>query len=117
MKYVIDAQLPRQLVPLFQRVGCDAIHTRSLPKGNRTSDTFIATYADREDRIVVTKDGDFVQSHLLLQQPHRLFVIATGNMTNAELFALLFPQLLHIDTLFATNTYLELTKIALIIHE
>ena len=117
MKYVTDAQLPRQLVPLFQRVGCDAIHTRSLPKGNRTSDTFIASYADHEDRVVVTKDADFVQSHLLVQQPQRLFVIATGNITNTELFALLLPQLPHIDTLFATHTYLELTKIALIIHK
>lgn len=104
------------LNPLFQQIGYDAIHTRALPKGNSTSDTTIATYADRDDRIVATKDADFVRSHLLSQQPKRLFVIATGNITNAELFALLLPQLQHIDALFTTHTYLELTKIAIIIH-
>lgn len=118
MKYVIDAELPRQLIPLFiALIGCDTIHTRSLPKGNRTSDTSIATYADRDGRIVVTKDADFVHSHLLIQQPQRLFVIATGNITNSELFALLLPRVSHFDTLFAMHKYLELTKIALIIHE
>ena len=117
MKYIIDAQLPRQLILLLHNIGCDAIHARSLPKGNRASDTFISTYADRDGRVVVTKDADFVRSHLLIQQPQRLFVIATGNITNLELFALMLPQLPHIDTLFATHTYLELTKIALIIHE
>ena len=35
----------------------------------------------------------------------------------SELFAIIIPQLPHIDTLFAKHTYLELTKIALIIHE
>ena len=37
-----------------------------LPTGNRTSDADISRLADSEERIVVTKDSDFRDSHLLV---------------------------------------------------
>ena len=45
--------------------------------------------ADREERIVVTKDEDFVQSLWLKKQPQRLLLIAMGNIGNAELAQLI----------------------------
>jgi predicted nuclease of predicted toxin-antitoxin system len=35
MKILLDAQLPRSLVPLLQAEGCDTLHTLDLPDGNR----------------------------------------------------------------------------------
>ena len=59
-----------------------------LPDGNRTTDARIAEVADGEDRVVVTKDRDFRDGHLLSSSPRRLLVVATGNITNSTLLAL-----------------------------
>jgi predicted nuclease of predicted toxin-antitoxin system len=39
----------------------------------------------QEERIVVTKDTDFFDSFLIRQQPYKLLLVSTGNITNAEL--------------------------------
>lgn len=55
---------------IFQKVGYEAIHVESLPKGDETSDRTIAEYADDHQLMVVTKDSDFYYSHMILDQPH-----------------------------------------------
>ncbi|MHB1808467.1 MAG: DUF5615 family PIN-like protein [Solirubrobacteraceae bacterium] len=65
MNFLIDAQLPLRLSNLLADAGHDSVHTSSLPDGNRTSDRRRATIADSESRVVVTKDRDFRDSHLL----------------------------------------------------
>lgn len=64
MKFLIDAQLPILLARRLIEAGHDAIHTIDLPGGNRTPDDAIAQLADAEDRVVVSKDDDFRDSHL-----------------------------------------------------
>ena len=91
MKILLDAQLPRSLVPLLQAEGCDTLHTLDLPDGNRSSDSSISALADHQGRIVFSKDADFIQSHLLQGTPKQLLVIATGNIRNPELKTLLLP--------------------------
>jgi predicted nuclease of predicted toxin-antitoxin system len=59
------------------------LHTLDLPDGNRTSDTAIIELACRDDRIVITKDADFVSSHLRTGRPPSLLLKATVNMGNA----------------------------------
>jgi predicted nuclease of predicted toxin-antitoxin system len=44
--------------------GCDAVHTLDLPDGNRTTDERINDAANREQRVLVAKDADFVDSHV-----------------------------------------------------
>ncbi|MFN8456395.1 MAG: DUF5615 family PIN-like protein [Anaerolineae bacterium] len=65
MKFLIDAQLPRRLVYRLQEAGHDAIHTLDLPLGNRSPDQVISEISEREQRIVMTKDADFVKSFRL----------------------------------------------------
>ena len=96
MKFLVDAHLPRRLVFRLRAVGYDAIHTLDLPNRNRTSDQDILAVAARESRIVVTKDADFVNSFILNHEPPKLLLISTGNITNAELEALLLPNLVTI---------------------
>lgn len=62
MNFLVDAHLPRRLVYRLREAGYDAIHTRDLPRGNRTPDAVINDLSVREQRIVVTKDEDFVPS-------------------------------------------------------
>jgi hypothetical protein len=58
--------------------GCDATHALDLPDGNRSTDEQIIQFAEQERRIVVTKDADFVNSHLLSGRPAKLLLVSTG---------------------------------------
>ena len=116
MKFLVDAQLPRRLARWLQRSGHEALHTLDLPDGNRTTDAEINALAARDSRIVVTKDADFVNSHLLRGLPPRLLVIATGNITNDGLEALFAAHLAAVVVAFQTGEYVELTRTNLIVH-
>lgn len=65
MKFVVDAQFPLKLAVALTAAGHDAVHTLNLPDKNRSSDTFISRIADSEARIVISKDADFVTSHIV----------------------------------------------------
>jgi predicted nuclease of predicted toxin-antitoxin system len=116
MKFLVDAQLPRRLAQRLQAVGHDALHTLDLPDQNRTTDQSILAIAAAEERVVVTKDADFVHSHILLGEPAQLLLIATGNITNAELETLLLPQLPAIVSALETHAFVEMNRHSLIIH-
>lgn len=87
MKF-LGAQLPVRLAQLLTRTGHDAIHTAELPSGNRSSDRAVIDVADAQGRVVITKDRDFRDGHLLHGAPQKLLVIATGNITNDALLSL-----------------------------
>ena len=57
---------------------------------------------------MVTKDADFVDSHLLRGRPAKLLLISTGNISNRELEALLVPLIADIVREFQTNSFIEL---------
>lgn len=67
---------------MLNECGHEAIHTSSLPEGNRPTDRQISTIADAQGGVVVTKDADFRNSHLLSGSPRRLLIVTTGNITN-----------------------------------
>lgn len=89
MNFLVDAQLPRHVVTWLTAIGCDAVHTLDLPDGNRTTDREVNDLAEREQRVVVTKDADFVDSHVLHARPAKLLLVSTGNISNRDLEALL----------------------------
>jgi predicted nuclease of predicted toxin-antitoxin system len=72
--------------------------------------------ADHDGRIVVTKDADFRNSHLLSDSPKRLLVVATGNIRNADLLELFEARLAEIEEAFILSQYVELTQSAVIAH-
>ena len=88
MKFLVDAQLPRRLALRLREAGHESIHTLDLPQGNRTTDTFINDLSIRGHYVVITKDADFVNSFILNRRPHKLLLVSTGNISNAELEAL-----------------------------
>ena len=117
MRFLIDAQLPQSFCDWLRYNGHDALHTLDLDLGNRTPDFEIISIADREGRVVVTKDHDFVLSFLLRNTPHRLMMVASGNISNAELQRLIERALPSIEEAFETARYIEISKNDLIIHE
>lgn len=116
MKFLVDAQLPPRLVRLLTDAGHDALHTSELPAGNRTTDTEVSARADADGRVVVTKDADFRDSHLLSGRPRRLLVVATGNITNNALMTLFTRNLDAVVASLAEAEYVELGPAALVVH-
>lgn len=115
MKFLVDAQLPRRAVGWLLAAGCDAIHTLDLPGKNHTTDAQIIDLADREQRAVITKDADFVDSHTLHGRPAKLLLVSTGNLSNADLEALVVPHIPSIIQEFQTNYFLELGRMGVVV--
>jgi predicted nuclease of predicted toxin-antitoxin system len=116
VKFLVDAQLPAVLAQLLAQAGHDSIHTSGLPNGNRSTDREIAEFADAAGRVVITKDRDFRDSHLLVGSPQRLLVIATGNIRNVDLVALIDANLGAIVSALDEARYIELGTESLIVH-
>jgi predicted nuclease of predicted toxin-antitoxin system len=116
VKFLVDAQLPARLARHLIAAGHDARHTSDLPNANRTSDAEICLTADAEERVVVTKDRDLRDSHLLRGSPRRLLVIATGNITNNELLSLIEANLGEIEAALDEAAFVELASDRLIVH-
>ncbi|MEL7332610.1 MAG: DUF5615 family PIN-like protein [Cyanobacteria bacterium J06560_2] len=117
MNFLVDAQLPTRLALLIESSGHDAIHTKSLTLANATPDAEINEISMREQRIVVTKDADFVESFLLQDKPYKLLLVATGNIRNAELEYLFSACLNELVIAFETHRYIELGRDEMIIHQ
>jgi len=116
VRFLVDAQLPKRLARWLAEAGHDAMHTLDLPLGNRTPDVEIVSIAMREQRVVVTKDDDFVRSFLLSGEPSSLLLIATGNISNLELEKIMRANISRIETVLATHRFIELQRDALVVH-
>ncbi len=116
MKFLIDAQLPRRLALAVQAQGHDAVHTLDLPDGNYTSDKQINELSLEDQRVVVTKDADFVNSFLVLKRPFKLLLVSTGNITNRELEVLFLSQLPKLVDAFKDHSYIEVNRTSFIVH-
>lgn len=97
--------------------GHDVVHTLDLPQGNRTSDYEILDVADRTQRVVVTKDDDFVQSFLITGRPARLLLVSTGNISNDKLEKIVRGHILEVVRAFEAASFVELGRESLTLHE
>jgi predicted nuclease of predicted toxin-antitoxin system len=115
MRFLLDAQLPKRLASIFAEARHDVIHTSDLPLGNRTPDAELIRIAERDQRVVVTKDRDFEVSHLVRGEPSKLLLVTTGNLTNRELAAVLTESLATITEALTEVGYVELTASSVVI--
>lgn len=116
MKFVVDAQLPKTLSDFIKSQGQDSIHTLELPNKNKTRDGFITQLAIAEQRVVITKDTDFLESYVLRKAPPKLLLIKTGNIRNSELISLFGKHIELIAELFSTHSLIEMTKTEIVVH-
>ncbi len=116
MKFLVDAQLPRQLAEGLKWRGHDALHTLDLPLGNRTGDNEINRISVEEQRVVISKDADFVNSFLLFGKPFKLLLISVGNIPNRALLELFDKNLPMLVAALASYEFVELTSSQLIQH-
>ncbi len=116
MKFLIDAQFPYRLKTWLVANNFDAIHTSDLPKQNLTEDNEIAHIADHTQRIVITKDSDFLKLKILRNIPQKLLLITTGNIGNNELLALFERNFAKAIQLFASYEVVEINNSFVIGH-
>ena len=116
MKFLVNAQLPPLLADWLSEKGFDTLHTNDLPDGDETEDQYIRQIADSNERIVITKDSDFHDSHLLQNKPAKLLLVTTGNLKNRQLMDLFRKNLSEIIRLFNYYHLIELTNDEIIVH-
>ena len=116
MKILVDAQLPKSLAEMFRRGGFDAIHTLELPNKNLTTDSDICAIADNDDRVIITKDSDFLQSHILKSSPKRLIIVHTGNIKNSRLLEIFKEHISDLNEILTTSSLVEVYENKIIIH-
>lgn len=117
MKFLIDANLPFKLAKGFKNLGYDVAHTNELPNQERTTDEEINSLSKEEERIVITKDADFLDSHIINGIPPKLLLITTGNISNSELRHILEVNFKRILQLFENYDLIEMDNEKLIVHE
>lgn len=86
MKFLIDNQLPKVLAEYLRALGHDSQHVLDVGLAD-ASDTSICRYAESEDRILISKDEDFLY---LSNQPRsriRLIWVRLGNCRTTALLA------------------------------
>jgi predicted nuclease of predicted toxin-antitoxin system len=88
-----------------------------LPLRNRTPDRVINEISEREERIVITKDEDFVNSFTLYHKPYKLLLVSTGNIKNADLERLFSQNIQQIAEAFEKHSFVELGRTSFTIHE
>lgn len=116
MKFLVDAQLPRHLAASLKWLGHDVLHTLDLPSGNRTPDWRLNEISVQGQRIVVTKDADFVNSFLLSGVPYKLLLVSTGNISNKELESIFAKNLSAIVGALEIYEFVEIDRTSMIEH-
>lgn len=109
MKFLVDAQLPKRMCSWIVEAGHQATHTTELPRGNRTTDLELVELADQLDAVLVTKDDDFVRGFLVKRSPRKLLLVATGNISNADLERLFCANVTAIEQALTEGSFVELS--------
>lgn len=116
MKFLVDAQLPQRLARWLETAGHDALHTLDLYERNRTGDTAINETSLREQRVVITKEEDFVDMFLLCHTPYKLLLVSTGHISNKKLERLFQDNLTEIVKTLEFCYFVALDLATLICH-
>ena len=100
LKFIVDTQLPPSLSQKLILDGFDSIHTTSFENGHLMNDKTIRHIAVTENRIVITKDTDFLDYFILRGAPPQVLLIELGNISNSRLFAIFNSNIEQIKKLF-----------------
>ncbi|PSR05700.1 MAG: hypothetical protein BRD50_00055 [Bacteroidetes bacterium SW_11_45_7] len=110
MKFIVDAQLPKSLSDYINQKGHDSIHTLELPDQNRTQDKQIIQVADEENRVVISKDVDFLETFIVKSEPKKLIMVKTGNIVNKNLLNLIAQNFEMLITMIERSNLVEISR-------
>lgn len=78
---------------------------------------FITKFCLLENRILITKDNDFLASFLVNEEPKKLIIVRTGNIGNQELLTLFKNNIVKIKELLALGNLIEMTRKDIVLHK
>lgn len=84
MKFLIDNQLPTALAEYLQQRGYDCRHVLEVDLA-RASDAEVCRYANDQERIIVSKDEDFLYFATKPESKIRLLWVRLGNCRTSAL--------------------------------
>ena len=116
MRVLIDAHLPKRLSEFLSARDIESKHTLDLPEKNATPDSEIIRVADDENRIVISKDSDFLDNYILDGCPKKLLIVSTGNVNNRNLIRLFEKNLETLKSLFEENSVIEINEDEIQVH-
>ncbi|REL32812.1 hypothetical protein DYD21_13375 [Rhodohalobacter sp. SW132] len=116
MRVLVDAHLPKRLSEFLSTHEIESKHTLELPKKNATPDSEIIQTADQEERIVISKDRDFLDNYILDGSPEKLLIVSTGNINNQNLIRLFKNNLETLKSLFEENSVIEINEEEIRVH-
>ena len=82
------AHIPFGPVKRLRHNGIEATHVNRILNGSESSGCEIAAFVDGNDMLLISKDGDFRDSHFLTCTPARSLRITLGNRSYTELTTL-----------------------------
>ena len=105
MKVLCDVHISFKLISFFRRKNIEAIHVNTILDSFFSSDKAIATYADQNKLIVITKDIDFRNSYFIRKSPQRLIRICLGNINTTDLITIFEQQLNFLEKAYQSHTF------------
>jgi predicted nuclease of predicted toxin-antitoxin system len=115
MRVLCDVHIPYRLVNRLRELGVDATHVNRVLDGSTSKDAAIAEFVDTHEMLLVTKDSDFRDSHLVSGTPAQVLRLTLGNLTNSELISLIEAHWTVIAQLCVSEScYMELSRDGLI---
>jgi predicted nuclease of predicted toxin-antitoxin system len=119
MDFLIDVHLPISLSKfLSQQSECTSVHINQILQKWHTTDAEICKYADTRNLVVITKDGDFKNSHFINKTPKKIIRVALGNISNADIILLFTRYLPVILPLSVKNEfYIEIDNEQIIVSD
>ncbi|MBX9615795.1 MAG: DUF5615 family PIN-like protein [Caulobacteraceae bacterium] len=91
MKFLVDQNLPTGLLPILSALGHDAVHVKLMGLAEAT-DEALWTLASQDDRVVISKDSDFLI--LARRRPEgALLRLVLGNCSNITLYEVVRREL------------------------
>ncbi len=106
MRFLCDVHISIQLAKRLSEAGCDCVHVNRLPERWHTTDQVVARIADLEDRILITKDSDFRDSHIIKGIPRKLIKVNLGNIPSPTLIQMILDHLDEIERLNERDRFL-----------
>jgi predicted nuclease of predicted toxin-antitoxin system len=88
-----------------------------LPQNNATPDSEILRLVSDNDRVVITKDSDFLNSYLIKGIPRKLILVKTGNIPNRALLKLFDENITTVIKMLSRNNLVEINRTEIIEHK
>ncbi len=116
MRVFCDVHIPYRLVKRLREIGVDATHVNRILDGSETKDSAISAFVDANDMLLITKDGDFRDTHFLIGTPARVLRLTLGNLSNTELIELVEAYWSTVaESCGGESCYIELSREGIVV--